>query len=120
MVKNIKNGENMAKDIGLNVEAPQEECEDEKCPFHGQLSVRGKVHEGEVVSVKASKTVTVQWTYYHKVPKYERYMRKKTKVSAHLSPCMDVEEGDTVKIAECRPISKTKSYVVVEVLEKGD
>ncbi|MFB6088585.1 MAG: 30S ribosomal protein S17, partial [Candidatus Aenigmatarchaeota archaeon] len=73
----------MTKNIGLEVEAPEKECNDPKCPFHGELPVRGKVHEGKVVSVKANKTVTVEWTYYHNFPKYERYMRKKTKVAAH-------------------------------------
>lgn len=99
--------------LGLGVEVPEKDCEDENCPFHGTLPVRGRTFEGEVVS-KNGKTVTVKWQYYHRVPKYERYMRRNTKVMAHLPPCIEVEEGDSIKIGETRPISKGKSFVVIE------
>lgn len=99
--------------LGLDVKAPEKECEDELCPFHGKLSVRGETFVGNVVS-KNGKTVTVKWQYYHKVPKYERYMRRNTKVMAHCPPCIDVEEGDEIRIGETRPISKGKSFVVLE------
>ncbi len=101
--------------LGLDVKAPKKECEDRNCPFHGNLSIRGKVFEGTVVS-RTEKTVTVQWQYYHYVPKYERYMRRNTKVMCHCPPCVEVEEGDEVKIGETRPISKGKSFVVLEVM----
>ncbi len=106
-----------ARDIGLEVEAPAESCEDDLCPFHGTLPVRGRTFEGEVVSDAMEDTVSVRWGYAQKVPKYERYERRNTKIAAHNPPCIDAEEGDKVKIAECRPISKTKSFVVVE---RGD
>lgn len=102
--------------LGLDVKAPKETCEDDNCPFHGSLSVRGKVFDGEVVTVN-DRTVTVKWQYYHYVPKYERYMRKNTKVMVHCPDCIDVRKGDKVKIGETRPISKGKSFVV---LEKGE
>lgn len=102
--------------IGLEIEPPKKECEDRKCPFHGQLPVRGKTFKGKVVSAKPNKTVTVQWNYYHYIPKYERYMRKNTKVSAHNPSCINAKEGNEVKIAECRPLSKTKKFVVVKIL----
>ncbi|MFP4115855.1 MAG: 30S ribosomal protein S17 [Candidatus Aenigmatarchaeota archaeon] len=99
--------------LGLDVKAPEKECEDENCPFHGQVSVRGRTFEG-VVKSKSEKTVTVQWQYYKYVPKYERYMRKNTKIMSHLPPCLEIEEGDKVKIGETRPLSKGKSFVVLE------
>ncbi|MDY6769815.1 MAG: 30S ribosomal protein S17 [Candidatus Nanohaloarchaea archaeon] len=101
-------------DIGLDVDAPDEECGDEHCPFHGTLSVRGRTFEGEVVSDRMEDTVRVQWGYAEKIPKYERYERRNTKVAAHNPPCIDAAEDDEVTIAECRPLSKTKSFVVVE------
>ncbi|MFP4116623.1 MAG: 30S ribosomal protein S17 [Candidatus Aenigmatarchaeota archaeon] len=101
--------------LGLGVKAPEKECEDKNCPFHGQLPVRGRTFEG-VVTSKNGKTVTVKWQYHHHVPKYERYMRRNTKVMTHCPPCMDIEEGDEVKIGETRPISKGKSFVVIEKL----
>lgn len=105
--------------IGLDVKEPEANCEDENCPFHGQLSVRGRTFEGEAVSLNG-KTVTVKWEYYHRVPKYERYMRKNTKIMAHCPRCIEVEEGDTVTVGETRPISKGKSFVVIEKTGDGE
>lgn len=105
------------KDIGINVNPPKKECNDEKCPFHGKLSVRGKIIEGIVVSSKAPKTVVVRRDYLHYVPKYERYEKRRSRVVAYNPECISAKEGDKVKIAECRPLSKTKHFVVVEVIE---
>ncbi|PSQ15446.1 30S ribosomal protein S17 [Halobacteriales archaeon QS_8_69_26] len=107
--------------IGLDVPKPPEpddpdEYDYETCPFHGELSVRGQVLEGTVVSTDMAKTVVVEREYDVYVPKYDRYMKRRSKVPAHVPGVLDPEEGDEVKIAECRPLSKTKSHVVVEVL----
>ncbi|RLM56970.1 30S ribosomal protein S17 [Halobellus sp. Atlit-31R] len=102
--------------IGLNVEEPEEQCSDENCPFHGTLSVRGQTLEGTVASTDMEKTVIVEREYDVRVPKYDRYMKRRSRIPAHAPPCMDVAEGDTVRIAETRPLSKTKSHVVVDVL----
>ncbi|QZX99950.1 MULTISPECIES: 30S ribosomal protein S17 [Halobaculum] len=107
--------------IGLNVTEPEEACSDENCPFHGSLSVRGQTLEGTVASTSMDKTVVVEREYDVFVPKYDRYMKRRSRVPAHLSPCLDVEEGDQVRIAETRPLSKTKSHAVVETLDtEGD
>lgn len=105
----------MARDIGLDVQPPSKECDDPKCPFHGTLPVRGQILTGTVVSDRMDNTVVVERTLVKKIAKYERYEKRRTKVHAHNPPCMDVKIGDTVAVAECRPLSKTKSYVVVEV-----
>jgi len=105
--------------IGLNVAQPEETCSDENCPFHGDLSVRGQTLEGEVASTDMDKTVVVEREYDVRVPKYDRYMKRRSRVPAHHPPCVDTAEGDTVRIAETRPLSKTKSHVVVEVLDDG-
>jgi small subunit ribosomal protein S17 len=100
--------------LGLNVKAPEEACSDENCPFHGTLSVRGQTLVGEVASTDMDKTVVVEREYDVKVPKYDRFMKRRSRVPAHAPPCMDLSVGDTVRIAETRPLSKTKSHVVVE------
>jgi small subunit ribosomal protein S17 len=105
--------------IGLNVTEPEVTCSDENCPFHGTLSVRGQVLEGEVASTDMDKTVVVEREYDVFVPKYDRYMKRRSRVPAHQPECLDVEVGDTVSIAETRPLSKTKSHVVVEVTGSG-
>jgi small subunit ribosomal protein S17 len=93
---------------------PKKSCEDKNCPFHGELAVRGRILEGDVVSAKMDKTVVVRRDYLYYVPKYKRYERRHGHVSAHNPPCLEVKDGDRVKIAECRPLSKTVSFVVVE------
>ena len=101
-------------DIGIDVAAPAAECKNDKCPWHGKLKIRGRVFKGKVVSSKARDTAVVEWNYYHYVPKYERYERRKTRVSAHSPPCINVKTGDIVLIGECRPLSKSKRFVVIE------
>ena len=106
------------KNIGIPVKPPKTECEDPKCPFHGNLPVRTKVLEGKVVSAKMKYTVVVQRDYLHYIPKYMRYERRRSRIPAHNPPCINAKEGDRVRIAECRPISKTVSFVVIEKLEE--
>lgn len=113
----MKKETNDHKGIGLDVPMPKRTCDDLHCPFHGTLPVRGNVFVGTVVSAKVPKTVIVSWERKVFVKKYERYTRKRTKVKAHCPSCIDVAVGDEVKIAECRPISKTKHFVVVEVIK---
>ncbi|MCD6369209.1 MAG: 30S ribosomal protein S17 [Thermoproteales archaeon] len=110
----------MARNIGIpGVKAPERECDDPYCPFHGKLPVRGLILEGVVVSTRMSKTVVVRRDYLHYDKKYKRYERRRSKIHAHLPPCIDVKEGDTVIIGECRPISKTVAFVVIGKKEGG-
>ena len=97
-----------------SLKKPKKSCEDNNCPFHGELAVRGRIFEGDVVSAKMDKTVVVRRDYLYYVPKYKRYERRHGHISAHNPPCLEVKDGDRVKIAECRPLSKTVSFVVVE------
>lgn len=103
-------------DIGIDAKPPKKTCDDRNCPFHGHLSVRRKFLDGKVVSTKMTKTVTVERDYLHYVPKYTRYEKRRSRIMAHSPPCLEVREGDRVKIAECRPISKEVAFVVVEKL----
>jgi small subunit ribosomal protein S17 len=105
----------MAKNIGLNVQTPEKECEDAQCPFHGTLPVRGQVITGKVVSDKMTGTVVIRRDYLHFVRKYKRYEKRSSTIHAHNPPCINARTGDMVRIAECRPLSKTKKFVVVEV-----
>ncbi|MFP4530390.1 MAG: 30S ribosomal protein S17 [Halodesulfurarchaeum sp.] len=105
--------------IGLNVTEPEGTCADDNCPFHGSLSVRGQVIEGTVASTDMEKTVVVEREYDVYVPKYDRYMKRRSRVAAHAPACFDLQVGDTVRIAETRPLSKTKSHVVVEIEDDG-
>ena len=111
--------------IGLDVETPPEpenpeEYDYETCPFYGELPVRGQILEGQVVSTDMDKTVVVEREYDVTVPKYDRQMKRRSRVPAHVPGVLEqLSVGDTVKIAETRPLSKTKSHVVVEVTEEA-
>ncbi|THE64473.1 30S ribosomal protein S17 [Salinadaptatus halalkaliphilus] len=111
--------------IGLDVETPPEpanpeEYDYEKCPFYGELPVRGQILEGTIVSTDMDKTVVVEREYDVAVPKYDRYMKRRSRIPAHVPGVLEpLSVGDTVKIAETRPLSKTKSHVVVEVTEEA-
>ena len=112
--------------IGLDVPQPPEPEEPETydyetCPFYGELAVRGKLLEGVVASTDMEKTVIVEREYDVFVPKYNRYMKRRSRTPAHVPGVLEpLSVGDRVTIAECRPLSKTKSHVVVEVIEEAD
>jgi small subunit ribosomal protein S17 len=103
---------------GLVAKAPANECRDPKCPFHGQLKVRGKIIDGVVSSDKMQKTVIVTTDHLTYVTKYGRYEKRTRRHRAHNPECIGVHAGDRVRIAECRPLSKTVSFVVIEKIEE--
>ncbi len=78
--------------------------------------IRGNIFEGEVVSAKANKTITVKRQLTHYISKYERYKKVFSKVKAHVPSGMVVKEGDIVQIGETRRISKTKNFVLMKVI----
>jgi small subunit ribosomal protein S17 len=102
------------RDIGIDVTPPEKRCDDSNCPFHGTLPVRGQMIEGVVVSDRMQRTVIVKKDYRRYMPKYERYEWRTGKYLAHNPPCIDAKVGAKVKIMECRPLSKTKAFVVIE------
>ncbi|MCE2868855.1 MAG: 30S ribosomal protein S17 [Gammaproteobacteria bacterium] len=74
--------------------------------------------EGRVVSNKMNKTVTVLVERQVKHALYGKYLRRSTKLHAHdeTNAC---NEGDLVRVAECRPLSKTKNWQVIEVITRA-
>lgn len=110
----------MKTSVGYNIEEMPEKKSDSdvNCPYYGNISVRGKIFEGVVVSDSMSKTVKVEWEVLEKDSKYSRYFKKKTKVAAHNSENVGAKKGDKVLIGECRPLSKTKHFVVLKVIEE--
>ena len=94
--------------------AKDKKCKDNNCPFHGSLKTRGRGFVGTVKSDKMSRTITIEFERMFYLPKYERYERRRTRLKAHNPDCIDAKEGDKVKVKECRPLSKTKNFVVIE------
>jgi len=77
----------------------------------------GHTVEGRVVSDKMNKTVTVLIERQVQHGLYGKFIRRSTKVHAHDE--LACKEGDLVRIVECRPISKTKNWKVVEVVSRA-
>ena len=72
---------------------------------------------GSVIRARSDKSITVLVVRQFKHPLYKKYIRRSTRLHAH-DESNDCKEGDTVLIEECRPISKTKSWRVIRVLER--
>ena len=83
-------------------------------------AVRGtrKTKEGVVVSAKMDKTVVVRVERLTRHPVYKKVLRRSATFKAH-DDTNDCHEGDRVVITECRPMSKDKSWRVVQVLERA-
>jgi len=92
------------------------ECKDKKCPFHGGLKVREKKLVGTVIKTDVHRSATIEFERRTFVAKFERYLIKYTKLHAHNPACIGAKAGDKVVIRECRPLSKTKNFVIVEKL----
>lgn len=110
------------KNIGIEsakpIKAPKNV--DPKDPFYGSIKVRGRIFSGTVISAKMQKTVTVEWPRKQFNKKYERFEMRRTRVKAHNPDSMDAKEGDLVRIAETRPLSKTKNFVVIEIVKRKE
>lgn len=104
----------MPQNIGLDVKAPEKECKDRKCPFHGEVKVRGQLISGVVESTSMKGSVTLVLERKRKVKKYERKETRFSKYHAHLPSCMNIQVGDKVRIGETRKLAKSISYVVIE------
>jgi small subunit ribosomal protein S17 len=77
-----------------------------------------KVRTGVVVSDAMEKTVVVRISSQVQHPMYGKYVRRTSRLNAH-DEAGDAHVGDTVRIVETRPLSKTKRWRVVEVVEKA-
>ena len=108
----------MVKNIGLEAKQPEKECQDRKCPWHGKLPVRGRVFQGEVIRKFPGK-ITVQFERMVKIPKYERYEKRKTNIHARVPDCMKDKFviGDLVQVSETRPVSKMIHFVLNDIIK---
>ena len=106
------------KSIGLGFKTPKSAIDgsyvDKKCPFTGNVSIRGRILKGLVVSTKMKRTIIVRRDYLQYVPKYKRYCKRHANTAAHLSPAFLVKEGDIVTVGQCRPLAKTVKFNVID------
>jgi small subunit ribosomal protein S17 len=90
--------------------------EPDHAPEHGPG--RAKVREGIVVSEKGEKTITVAINVVKRHQRYHKILRSTVKLYAH-DERNDAHEGDTVRVQECRPMSRSKRWRLVEVVERA-
>jgi len=115
-------GRAATRNIGIQypgLEPPKEVCSDDKCPWHGSVSVRGLLLVGTVTKARMVRTVTVEREYLKYNSKYKRYERRRSKIHAHNPPCVNAKPGDMVLIGETRPLAKSVSFVVLGVIKRG-
>lgn len=108
------------KKVGLGFQTPAEAIQghyvDKKCPFTGNVSIRGRILKGMVISTKMQRTIIIRRDYLNYIKKYNRYEKKHKNIAAHCSPAFKrIKEGDIVTIGQCRPLSKTVRFNVLKV-----
>ena len=110
------------RNVGLGFKTPQEAVTgtwvDKKCPFTGNVSIRGRILTGVVTKMKMQRTIVIRRDYLHFVKKYRRFEKRHKNLSAHCSPAFrDLQLGDLVTVGECRPLSKTVRFNVLKVIK---
>eukprot|EP01134_Creolimax_fragrantissima_P007632 CFRG7632T1 len=118
-----KNAGRFVRNVGLGFKTPQEAFDgnyvDKKCPFTGDVSIRGRILNGTIVSMKMQRTVVIRRDYLHYIKKYNRYEKRHSNLSAHMSPAfLDVSVGDNAVVGQCRPLSKTVRFNVLRTSKK--
>jgi small subunit ribosomal protein S17 len=116
-----KEKQKMEKNEKKDSAGAEQSCLDARCPFHGNLSLRGRIFRGTVIK-KFHKRVVIEFEKIIYIRKYERYLKSKTKLHAHLPDCLfeEINIGDYVEIKECRKLSKIISFVVVNKIRSGN
>ncbi len=102
----------MRKEI-FGVKAPEKECTDKKCPFHGEINVKKELLRGKVIKKDINRSATIEWEKTTYVPKFERYQVSKSRLRVHNPTCVDAQIGDVVVVARTRPLSKVKNHVIL-------
>jgi small subunit ribosomal protein S17 len=87
-------------------------------PVHAPVEGRRRVRQGVVVSDKAEKTITVRIDVARRHRRYEKIVRSSSTLHAH-DENNDAHEGDTVRVIESRPLSRSKRWALVDVLERA-
>jgi len=90
---------------------------DAKNKNQSDFSIRGKLIEAKIIRMKSKKTAHVEIKTIKFIPKYERYLVKKSIFAVHIPDELNVNIGDTVLCGETRKLSKTKSMIIIKKIE---
>merc|ERR1712178_474362 len=81
----------------------------------GNVSIRGAILKGMVVSTKMKRTIIIRRNYLHYIKKFHRFEKRHSNMAVHCSPAFDAKEGDIVTVGQCRPLAKTVRFNVLNV-----
>jgi len=104
----------------MGVQIPNKNCTDNKCPFHGEITVKKELFRGKIIKKDVSHSATIEWSKPFFVPKFERYEVRRYRMRVHNPACVNAEIGEEVLVAKTRPLSKTKNHVVLQVLRAAE
>jgi small subunit ribosomal protein S17 len=107
------------RNIGIDVKKVKAQPGDKNDPFTAPIAVRGQQLVGVVVSTKAQRSATILMERQVLVKKYQRFIKKRSRVHVHNPDSISAQDGDVVRVMATRPISKTKHYVIIEILKKA-
>lgn len=111
------------KSVGLGFKTPRAAISgtyvDRKCPYTGNVAIRGRLLRGVIMRSKMTRSVVVRRNYLHYQKKYQRFEKRHKNITAHISPCFSHSVGDEVIIGQCRPLSKTIRFNVLQVNPKS-
>ena len=106
----------------LGIPAPERAYDsanyDQNCPFTGGLVVKKELLRGKVIKKDISKSATIEWFRSSYVPKYERYLLKRSRLRVHNPPAVNAQIGQEVLVARTRPLSKTKHHVIIKIFNE--
>uniref|UniRef100_A0A8C4Q303 Small ribosomal subunit protein uS17 n=1 Tax=Eptatretus burgeri TaxID=7764 RepID=A0A8C4Q303_EPTBU len=84
------------RNVGLGFKTPREAIDgtyiDKKCPFTGNVSIRGRILTGVVMKMKMQRTIVIRRDYLHYIRKYNRFEKRHKNLSVHLSPCFRMNQ----------------------------
>ncbi|CAE7820405.1 rps11 [Symbiodinium sp. CCMP2456] len=105
--------------IGLGFATPKEAISgnfvDKKCPFTGNVSIRGAILKGMCISTKMKRTIIIRRNYLHYIKKFNRFEKRHSNLAVHCSPAFEPKEGDIITAGQCRPLAKTVRFNVIKV-----
>ena len=111
------------KSVGLGFKTPKTAINgkyiDKKCPFTGNVSIRGRLMRGVVHSIAMKRSIVIRRDYLHYIEKYQRYMKRHKNFTVHCSPAFEPKVGDEVIVGQTRPLSKTIRYNVLQLIAKA-
>jgi len=108
------------KSCGLGIKTPRTAIEgtyvDKKCPWTGNVTIRGKMITGVIKTTKMKNTCIIRKDYLHYITKYQRFEKRHKNTPVHVSPAFRISPGDEILAGQCRPISKTVRFNMLKTI----